>query len=825
MSLTSDIKTQQEVLIDDNTTNNISPLDVRGALSLILDNLDGLTFPYYEAVVVVDVDGQLRPATSLNSGGSWGYNEAGSSTAITAAGGGYSGIYWNSPSFIKANTNYVVKFRVKRSSGDVGKEWRVGRPSLEGGHVSFIPNGSYQDVLAIVNQGDAVDFGMFFTASNDVTNETIEIQNFTVTEINLNEKFISDSLDNTLYSDNKLTAINQLGRLDSSINIVLNGGTYDVNEADDTFDISTDGVSLLNGIIFERSEFSRMDNIRVTFEAKQKTGSIVKWGIGKISVDGLFGEFTPTNNWDRYTIVINLGEFQNRLLFGELETGSASTVSVRGMIITQEDDINTSKIKSFKNRKLIIDGNGLPLSYANASANAGGVLNINTVDDVYEVTANGGGFSGLRLGAVLPNKNVIVSFDVRLKTGSSTEKWIVGRSLYSDNFQNFTIGTEWERRYFYVRSESLSSTDLIITGNVIAATNTLEFRNVEIREQTQAGQDNNAFNCTPRDNFDLQSELNKYEIVYIPQGTHLISEQIDIPSGRTVIGVKGKSILKFDNTPSIALNIGTSSNITLTDFKIEGSAPDTPLQGGLNPVAPGVIDTFTEAYNENNVGTHTGLRINGGERVKLDGLEITNFDAYGLHVSLSGKAYVTPNQYHNLYLNNNYCGLKTDNEAERASIAGCMITLNQIGWYMDSGTNMMVNCSLNANRVGLVMGDGVNHAHGVISNVPFTHCSLYGIVAYQVSTGQLFNGCKIGYGDVYLYKSRGISFQSGQFVSTLAVTIDGGWFNGISEDGIHSFNNNSSSSIFVSFPVIGSGQTTRKNNFFIDGSDPSALNN
>ena len=284
--------------------------------------------------------------------------------------------------------------------------------------------------------------------------------------------------------------------------------------------------------------------------------------------------------------------------------------------------------------------------------------------------------------------------------------------------------------------------------------------------------------------FDIVKELNLKNRVYLPDYPIDLETELNIPSGKEIIGVKGKSIINVKDTARYGFNIGTSNDVYIKNVTLKGSAPNTPINTTLNPVMAGIVDSFQEAKDLNKIGLingvikpQTGIRLNGGEKVVIEGCEIMNFSEFGFHVSKTGKKYQYALNFLNNSLHDNYCGIKTDLEAERSFYTDNYVTLNQIGFYMDSGTNDIKGMSLNANRIGMVLSNGFNHAHGLISNIQITHNSLLDLIAYQVEFGQNFDNSKFGFNassqNIYLYQSKGIIFNFCQLVSFGSIVTDG----------------------------------------------------
>lgn len=334
--------------------------------------------------------------------------------------------------------------------------------------------------------------------------------------------------------------------------------------------------------------------------------------------------------------------------------------------------------------------------------------------------------------------------------------------------------------------------------------------------------------------FDIFEEILTKDRIYLPPYPITIDKTLNIPDGKEIIGVKGKSVINVAEGVTIGINIGGSDDVVLRNFKLSGVYPDTPTVPGMNPVAPGIVDTYQEAINFENIGMvggdykpQTGIRLNGGERIIITGLEITNFSEFGFHVSKTGEKYQYALNFNDNSIHDNYCGIKTDNEAERSFYTDNYVTYNQIGMYIDSGTNDIKGMSLNANRVGLVLSNGWNHAHGLISNIQITHCTLIDLICNEIELGQNFDNCKFGFNEsdnnIYLYKSAGINFTNCQLVTRCGIIVDG--VNEIRPTYINSFVNCFSNSGNVTVTYENGANTLRlKGNWSMNPDSPFNTN-
>lgn len=273
-----------------------------------------------------------------------------------------------------------------------------------------------------------------------------------------------------------------------------------------------------------------------------------------------------------------------------------------------------------------------------------------------------------------------------------------------------------------------------------------------------------------------------------------------IPSGTKLTGVRGKTVINVPSTVLKGIELNNVEDVTIENITLVGAYNGTPIKTGLQPVKPGVADTADDIRQFVNAGYQTdmenggvdtsnyipqlGINIKSSEKIEIIGCEIKNFSYYGIANALSGKNYRYACKFENNYINNCYCGIYLYNEAERSQYIANNVSLCQVGLYLDSGTNMFTDCAFSANRVGMFMGNGWNHAHGVQTGNAFTHCSLFSIYAYNVGVGEVFSQCKFGYIDnedgnsdraIYIKNSRGLSFNNCQMIQC-NIAFDGKFY-------------------------------------------------
>ena len=308
-----------------------------------------------------------------------------------------------------------------------------------------------------------------------------------------------------------------------------------------------------------------------------------------------------------------------------------------------------------------------------------------------------------------------------------------------------------------------------------------------------------------------------YSKIFVPEGVYVLSNYTNIGSNKSIEGVRGKSVFLLKEDTYQMFQILYESNISLKYLTFKGSEPDVVLSGGIPMPVAGKVDSYSDALNQTNIGTGTGLGIYQGEKINIVGCEFRNFGAWGIRVQQSGKSFEYGIKVTDNYFHDNYIGLELSAEAEYSSYLGNSFTRNQIGVYHESGNNIFTNNHLDKNRVGLVLAGGYNNAHGSFGQSSFNHNALFGVMIDSVTNGESFEGCQFWYGNIYIKNSSGINLQGG-LVGLSSILIEGGGQNLIQGIGFSGGNINENWAGSTSNVIS-------RDNFNLDGSVPSLINN
>jgi parallel beta-helix repeat protein len=410
---------------------------------------------------------------------------------------------------------------------------------------------------------------------------------------------------------------------------------------------------------------------------------------------------------------------------------------------------------------------------------------------------------------------------------------VTGANLFNaedaiDNIGNLVLGTQ----YFVFIKRVTANTITYATGNtgkgrsILTATPTVLATNnfavalwLDIDESNVFTPDekNYVFGA-PVDSFDLATELLTRDYVFVPPGTWNVSSKITLTSGKKIFGIRGKSILQFDTTSlTRCIDIVSVEDVELNGITIKGDSPNTVMSG--NDVAAGVVDSLSDALGLVNVGTKIGVYISASKGVVIDNCEISNFDGYGIQARAWGASYYKTSTITNNFIHDCYCGMSLQEAFEYVRLSDNLINKCQIGVLCDAGNNMFSNNIFSGNRVGFILDNGTNNAHGTLSGCSFNHCSLYGLIAFEVRWGEIISACQFWYGDIYLQNCRGINIVGAQ-LSNMTLTVDGQFTGG----GVQMLTDSMIMST-VTVTQLNTPDLKMKNNWKADGTSSTAYNN
>lgn len=272
----------------------------------------------------------------------------------------------------------------------------------------------------------------------------------------------------------------------------------------------------------------------------------------------------------------------------------------------------------------------------------------------------------------------------------------------------------------------------------------------------------------------IQVELSKNPKLSLDGKVFIIEETINIPSGTHLDGVFGKTILKAGSSlVGNVINIENKEDVKITNIIIEGNMDNYAydMNGIISGV--GIVDNFDEALTNTYLGSVNGIQVKNSEKVILDSLEFRNLDGVALKVDRVGRDYIYGMKTSKIFINNCYKGIETINEHEFSNYSDIMVSLCQIGVDVSSGNLNFANLIITRCRIGHILREGFNNAHGIFSNAEIKHHQLAGVLIDNVSNGQLYSGLQMQYADLVIRNSKGI-FIPDLFFTDAKIECTGG---------------------------------------------------
>lgn len=296
-------------------------------------------------------------------------------------------------------------------------------------------------------------------------------------------------------------------------------------------------------------------------------------------------------------------------------------------------------------------------------------------------------------------------------------------------------------------SSLLGSGDIVIAGGSGAA---LDAQTVSVKDYGAIGDgianENAAFNAA------VATGKN----IFVPSGTYLLNNFVQLLPNKTMYGVGRTSIIKnVSNIYAIALANGSE----VYNLKFTGGGKNTaglPFNMGVHAyqsIGFKVKDCWFEDFS-GVIGNNGG----GG----LYALQVFPGNSNGGQVTSCS------------FINNNV-GLNLGQRAEYITVSSCTMGQNNTGLYISGGNNTIQGCILQDNVINIRFGAGTNNGKCVISATLANHATGTGHCLYieDVVSGITFIGSTFNVGNIFISTSPKLKFIGCDFVGaggTLTVT-------------------------------------------------------
>lgn len=239
-----------------------------------------------------------------------------------------------------------------------------------------------------------------------------------------------------------------------------------------------------------------------------------------------------------------------------------------------------------------------------------------------------------------------------------------------------------------------------------------------------------------------------YKHIYIPSGTYLISNTIQMKDSVTISGDDKSTIIKLTkNIPAFKCGWALGGNKTsFYNLSFLGTYPqDSIRQDGI----------FVDSCN--------GVYINNISAMKVAG--------WAIHLRRNGfccGGYPLPtgvlgNIVSDCWVDSSYGGVMHDTLAEYNSTVNCTVIRGKYGFFTAAGSSRFADCNGSGTDYGLIITGGSNNAHGTIINSHFSHNRRMGLYVTGASNGYELIGCNIRQDSILIENSDNIRFTSCEF--------------------------------------------------------------
>ena len=261
---------------------------------------------------------------------------------------------------------------------------------------------------------------------------------------------------------------------------------------------------------------------------------------------------------------------------------------------------------------------------------------------------------------------------------------------------------------------------------------------------------------------DINGLLSKYDVVTLAPKDYIVSSPIILNSGKTLKGSFGKTRLLLADGCTTAITASNADNIIISDLEIVGTCPtyNTQMNGVIAGTGYELVETEQDALSLNYMGGERGIYLYYCENVVLENIKINHINGSAIRVNHTGMDYTRGLNSCNLFINNCYNGIYTENEHEFSQYTNFSITSCMIGIYCTSGNIVWTAGHITRSRVGIIFANGHNTAHGIVNGVEFKHNQIAGIIINDVSVGEFFSGCYVTYCDVIIRNSTAVVFDT-----------------------------------------------------------------
>lgn len=255
----------------------------------------------------------------------------------------------------------------------------------------------------------------------------------------------------------------------------------------------------------------------------------------------------------------------------------------------------------------------------------------------------------------------------------------------------------------------------------------------------------------------ISVRLSTFGRCILGDGVFVVNDTIAMPSNSLLQGYSKGSVLRYTGNGTFILMNGRCSVKNLT---IQGSDTDITL--------PNTDDDVDTKHAIEWAGESMEFGV-------VDSCIIESFSGSAIYAHDTGTPTYRNLLVSNCVLRNNGIGVYIRKNSEYNKVVNCAIVKNTYGILNRGGNNLIGNCGIDANKIGIKVDadEGSNNGHGNISNCTINHSN--GNVGYGLivdGTGRMvISNCNFYYSNIRLANGDGNIINGCGFGSSAIIEV------------------------------------------------------
>lgn len=267
---------------------------------------------------------------------------------------------------------------------------------------------------------------------------------------------------------------------------------------------------------------------------------------------------------------------------------------------------------------------------------------------------------------------------------------------------------------------------------------------------------------------DIATLLTSTGICRLGAGDYYVTDLV-MPAGTTIEGAGYATRVILASSVLDGAAIEMKSKCAVRNLQVYGQAPANSGQATIG-TRKGI--SWTSDYDPEDSITHISHGI-------INNVWVQNFAGSGIICNATGGNMNDILMVSNVYIYYCDCGLNIPYVSEYHRFTNVSSTSCYYGCQCNAGNCIFVNCSFGGNNIGLIMDNrnnqSPNNSHGAFIGCSFNHLKPSNtgraIELRKMEAGEIFSGCQIFFGTIYIENSEGIRFNGCSFGKQVPITV------------------------------------------------------